>query len=157
MVLSETSKSSIESSPWIRGAPHVGFSATILKIRSRTSFEIRFLPNTWRALEIARQQRANPARCDRATVSGVTMIRACFQSDQNLRARIQKCLSNKLGLGLGFLRLNAASCCRSTKLSSNRLDRDRKTRRMLQERSCKIRSIHRCYRKEVVNRKGLCC
>jgi len=37
IVRSETSKPSIRSSPWMRGAPHVGFSTTIRKINSRTS------------------------------------------------------------------------------------------------------------------------
>jgi len=45
---------------------------------------IRFLPIIRRALEIARQYTANPARCQRTTVSGFTTIRACFQPDQNL-------------------------------------------------------------------------
>jgi hypothetical protein len=46
MVLSETSNPSIKSSPWILGEPQVGFSSTILKIRSRASLEIRFRPIT---------------------------------------------------------------------------------------------------------------
>src|SRR5207253_9147279 len=32
------------SSPWMRGAPQVGFSATIRKIRFRISFDSLFLP-----------------------------------------------------------------------------------------------------------------
>src|SRR6266478_9872141 len=34
IVRSETSKSSMRSSPWMRGAPHVEFSTTIRKINS---------------------------------------------------------------------------------------------------------------------------
>src|SRR5258708_18476709 len=34
IVRSETSKPSMRSSPWMRGAPHVGFSTTIRKINS---------------------------------------------------------------------------------------------------------------------------
>jgi hypothetical protein len=34
IVRSETSKLSMRSSPWMRGAPHVGFSTTIGKINS---------------------------------------------------------------------------------------------------------------------------
>src|SRR5258708_26818512 len=44
VVRSETSKPNIKSSPWIRGAPQVGFSATIQNISSRISFEIFSLP-----------------------------------------------------------------------------------------------------------------
>jgi hypothetical protein len=54
-VLSQTSNPNMINSPWMRGAPHVGFSATILKIKSRTSFEILLLPTTRRALEMALQ------------------------------------------------------------------------------------------------------
>jgi hypothetical protein len=41
---SETSKPSMRSLPWMRGAPHVGFSTTIRKINSRTSFDVCRLP-----------------------------------------------------------------------------------------------------------------
>jgi len=37
--------------------------------------------------EINFQYKWKPARCRRTTVSGVTMMRACFQPDQNRRAR----------------------------------------------------------------------
>lgn len=55
MVLSESSKRSMRSSPWIRGAPQVGFSTTMRKINSRTSFGVGFLPTCLRTLEISRQ------------------------------------------------------------------------------------------------------
>src|SRR5260370_29413663 len=63
MVLSETSKPSMRSSPCIRGAPQLGFSTTIRKINSRTSFGAGLLPTCLRTLEIS-------------------MRRECFQSDQ---------------------------------------------------------------------------
>lgn len=47
-VLSEISAPSILSSPWILGAPHVGFSATMRKMSSLSSLLIRFLPTTVR-------------------------------------------------------------------------------------------------------------
>jgi hypothetical protein len=55
IVLSESSKPSMRSSPWIRGAPQVGFSTTIRKINSRTSFGVGLLPTGLRTLEITRQ------------------------------------------------------------------------------------------------------
>ena len=44
-VLSEMSNPSIFISPWIRGAPQVGLSATIRKISSRSGFDVGFLPD----------------------------------------------------------------------------------------------------------------
>src|SRR6202021_3595689 len=61
-VRSETSKPSMRSSPWMRGAPQVEFSATILKIKSRTSFDVCLLPTRLLALEISRQYQRKPAR-----------------------------------------------------------------------------------------------
>src|SRR5216684_2136490 len=72
-------KPSMRSSPCIRGAPHVGFSATMRKINSRTSFGVGLLPTCPRTLEIRRQYIQKPVRCQRTTVSGVTMRRDCFQ------------------------------------------------------------------------------
>jgi hypothetical protein len=40
-------------SSWIRGAPQVGFSATIWKINSRISLGVCFLPTCLRTLEIS--------------------------------------------------------------------------------------------------------
>jgi hypothetical protein len=45
----------------------------------------------------------------RATVSGLTIIRECFNPDQNLRAKIQNSLSNSSNRGLGFVRWKAVS------------------------------------------------
>src|ERR1700694_3048038 len=78
IVLSERSKPSMRSSPWIRGAPQVGFSATIWKINSRTCFGVRLLPTCVRTLEMSLQYIRKPVRCQRTRVSGVTSMRACF-------------------------------------------------------------------------------
>ena len=79
-------KPSMRSSPWIRGAPQVGFSATIWKINSRISFGVCFLPTCLWTLEISLQYIRKPARCQRTTVSGVTTRRACFHPDHTRRA-----------------------------------------------------------------------
>jgi len=55
MVLSETSKPSIRSSPWMRGAPQLGFSVTIWKMRSRTSFGVCLPPMCFLVFEIILQ------------------------------------------------------------------------------------------------------
>lgn len=127
---SETSKPSIKSSPWMRGAPHVGFSATIRKINSRTSFDVCRLPTCFLALEISRQYKRKPARCHRTTVSSVTTMSDCFHPDQNLRTKTQKNLSIIPSCGLVRFRFKTASCCRRTRFSSNRLRRVRKRRRV---------------------------
>src|SRR6266478_2451604 len=82
MVLSERSKPSMRSSPCILGAPQVGLSATIRKISSRTSLGVGLLPTSLRTLEISLQYIRKPVRCQRTTVSGVTMMRDSFQADQ---------------------------------------------------------------------------
>lgn len=85
----------------MRGAPQVGFSATIRKMRSRTSFEVGFLPTFLLALEINLQYKRKPARCQRTTVSGVTMMSDCFQPNQTRRATTQKSLSMVPRFGRG--------------------------------------------------------
>src|SRR6516164_1986010 len=102
MVLSETSKPSMRSSPWMRGAPQLGFSAIIWKMRSRTSFGACLLPMGFLVFEIILQYQLNPARCQRTTVSGVTTRSACFQPDQDRRTSSQKSLSDKSSFGRGL-------------------------------------------------------
>ena len=94
----------------MRGAPQVGFSLTIRKIDSRTSFDVGLLPTRVLALEISLQYTRNPARCQRTTVSGVTMVRECLQADQSRPATTQKSLSKRLTLGRGCRRFSTASC-----------------------------------------------
>src|SRR5258708_33648131 len=69
----------------MRGAPHVGFSTTIRKINSRTSFDVCRLPMGLLTLEISFQYKRNPALCQRTTVSGVTAMRDRCHPDQNRR------------------------------------------------------------------------
>src|SRR3984893_18063952 len=82
----------MRSSPWMRGAPHVGFSTTIRKINSRTSFDVCRLPTGLLILEISFQYKRNPPLCQRTTVSGVTAMRDCCHPDQNRRTATQKSL-----------------------------------------------------------------
>ena len=66
MVRSEMLNPSFSSSPWMRGAPQVGFSATIRKIRSRSSLLNGFLPPTGRVRESQAQynSKAGPMPAD---------------------------------------------------------------------------------------------
>src|SRR5260370_1489711 len=92
---SERSKPSLSNSPWMRGAPQVGFSTTMRKISSRNSLLIPFLPEIFRWRDIQFQYNRNPVRCQRTTVSGVTIIRACFHWDHRRRVITQNNLSGQ--------------------------------------------------------------
>src|SRR5271156_1783678 len=63
-----TSNPSIRSSPWIRGAPHSGFSLLIRRMRSRSSQSTFGLPALFR--DFQRQNAVKPERCHRKMVSG---------------------------------------------------------------------------------------
>src|SRR5262249_31716484 len=63
-----TSKPSINSSPWIRDAPYLGFSLLIRRMRSRNSRSIFGRPARFR--DFQRQNAVKPARCQRRMVSG---------------------------------------------------------------------------------------
>jgi hypothetical protein len=77
----------------MRGAPQVGFSATMRKISSRSSLLTHFLPARTRCRESQVQYSLKPARCHRTAVSGWTRINACLHPDQNRRKMTQKSLS----------------------------------------------------------------
>src|SRR6516162_4646225 len=66
----------------MRGAPQVGFSATIRKIRARTSLPAPLRPPTRLNLEIHAQYKRNPAPCQFTTVRGVTKKRGFLNPDQ---------------------------------------------------------------------------
>ena len=75
---SETSKPSILSSPWIRGAPHNGFSRDIRRISPRTSLDTGGRPGFPRR-DFRVQKRRKPFRCQPITVSGLTITRISLQ------------------------------------------------------------------------------
>ncbi len=84
---------SLSISPWMRGAPQVGFSATMREIKSRSSLVKGFLPPTRRVRESHAQYNRKPARCQRTTVSGLTTISDFFQPDHRLFSATQNNLS----------------------------------------------------------------
>ena len=83
----------------MRGAPQVGFSATIRKISSCTSLGVCRRPKAVLVLEITFQYKRKPARCHRTTVSGVTIMRDCFHLGQNRFAKTRQTLSKTVSLG----------------------------------------------------------
>jgi hypothetical protein len=112
-----------------RGAPQVGFSTTIRKIRSRTCFEMRFLPAGLFGFESRLQYSRKPARCQRVTLSGWTRPSGPFQPDQIWRIQTQNSLSMVAILGLVWRLLSTESCCRRTRFSRRRSRRVRSDRR----------------------------
>src|SRR5260370_11056859 len=67
---SATLKPSLRSSPWMRGAPHNGFSLFICRMRSRNSRSIFGRPD--RCPDFQRQKALHPERFHRRTASGFT-------------------------------------------------------------------------------------
>src|SRR5450631_1881694 len=65
---------SLRSSPWIRRAPHSGLARLMARINWRISSGTFGLPPGERDLH--RQNKRKPARCQRITVSGLTITRA---------------------------------------------------------------------------------
>jgi hypothetical protein len=89
MLVSPISMPSLSSSPWMRGAPHSGFSRLIVRISFRTSLEIGGLPDRpWRTFQV--QNRRKPLRCHAITVSGLTMTMPERQSAQTRVIHDQK-------------------------------------------------------------------
>src|SRR5205823_11831315 len=75
-----TSKPSLSSSPWMRGAPHSGLSTLIRRISARRSASIWGRPPKER--DFQRQSWRKPARCQRTRVSG-RMIVMALSTDGN--------------------------------------------------------------------------
>src|SRR5215470_739239 len=110
----------------MRGAPQVGFSATIRKIKVRTSLLTRFRPSTRRNLEIHVQYKRNPPRCQFTTVRGVTKTRGFLHPDQNVLNATQNRLCRAVNRVRGRCACKASSCRRRAKFSRTRSPRERK-------------------------------
>jgi hypothetical protein len=111
-----------KSSPWIRGPPQVGFSATIDRMRLRSSGLIFGRPErrrarkrrgTWRDAS----PRRSPASRSRARSPILTT---------NAGGSARRDDRKGSNWGLGFLRLRTPTCCRKPTSSSPRSCRERK-------------------------------
>src|SRR5215470_5969911 len=60
---------SLNNSPWMRGAPQIGFSRLILRISCRISLDTGGRPG-WPRRTFQVQNNRNPLRCQPMTVSG---------------------------------------------------------------------------------------
>ena len=125
----------------MRGAPQVGFSATMRKMSSRSSMLTHFLPAQVRCRESHPQYNLNPARCQRTTVSGWTKISASLQSGQKRRKSTQNNLSETLIRGRGRVRFKMMSCCLRARFSRRRSRRELENRVARTSRGLSRRSI----------------
>jgi hypothetical protein len=140
----------------MRGAPQVGFSTTIRKIHSRTSFGVGLLPSRVLTPEVSFQYQRKPALCQRITVSDVTTIRACLQADQNRRTVTQNSLSNGLRHGLRHRRCNTTSCWRNARFSRSKLCGTRKKRSSVPRNRRMNRNMAGSYNRKLAGRRQLC-
>src|SRR6516225_8182473 len=124
----------------MRGAPQVGFSATIRKIRARTSLLTPFRPPTRPNLEIHVQYKRKPARCQFTTLRGVTKTRGFLHPDQNVLNATQNSLCRAVNRVRGCCACKASSCWRRAKFSRTRSSRERKEL-MIHPRRCRSDTI----------------
>ena len=125
----------------MRSAPQVLFSATIRKIRSRSSLLVDLLPMRTPLREIHFQYSLNPARCQRTTVSGWTRIRAFRHPDHRRRSITQSSRSPFENRCCGRRRASTQSCCRNARFSNSRSRRARKEQTNTRHRSLRRRSM----------------
>ena len=78
-------------------SPQVGFSRAIWRINAWMSFGRRGLPA---GRDFHRQNRRNPLRCHRISVSGLTTTKALRQSNHRLRMLISQRVESSARWGL---------------------------------------------------------
>src|SRR5260370_26617705 len=125
-LVSPMSMPSLRSSPWMRGAPQIGFSRLILRISLRISFHTGGRPR-WPRRTFQVQNSRNPLRCHAMTVSGLTMQRAECHSSQTKQNQAHRNRSNRLSFGLFTERCSTPSWWRRAMISSCKAAQVRKT------------------------------
>lgn len=123
----------------MRGAPQIGFSATIRKIKERTSLLIRFRPICL-TLETHVQYKRNPARCQFTTVLGVTKTRGFLHPDQNVLKATQDSLCRAVNRWRGRCACRASNCKRRARFSTMRSSLDLKAL-TIHPRTCRSDTI----------------
>jgi hypothetical protein len=124
----------------MRGAPQVRFSATIRKIKARTSLLTRFLPPICLTLETHVQYKRNPARCQFTTVLGVIKTRGCLHPDQHILSATQNSLCRAVNRRRGRCACRASNCRRRARFSRTRSSRELKAL-TIQPRRCRSDTI----------------
>src|ERR1700730_14990938 len=89
---------SLSNSPWIRGAPHSGLAMLISRISRRISTATVGRPE--RGRDFQRQYDLNPARCQRTTVSGFTIVSALrvLGAKRDSPTKIRRSMAPKVSL-----------------------------------------------------------
>ena len=112
----------------MRGAPQVGFSAAMRRIRARISAFVDGRPGSL-ARDFHLQYLRKPSRCQRTTVSGWTRTNTSFHRGHTRRRTTQKKRSAVLMRGRGRLTVRTASCWRRARFSRRRSLRAAKSER----------------------------
>src|SRR6266566_9241534 len=120
MVRLETRMPSLRNSPRIRSAPQSRFCAAISLIKVTVSAGIFGLEDA--ALDLYFQNRRNPWRCHRKSVSGWTMKSACFHARDALARRTKIRRSVFANVGRLTCRRRMMSCCRRRAFSATSSD-----------------------------------
>jgi hypothetical protein len=124
----------------MRGAPQVGFSATIRKIKARSSLLTHFRPPTCLNLETQVQYKRNPSRCQLTTVLGVTKTRGFLHPDQQVLNATQNSLCRAVNRWRGRCTCRASNCRRRDRFSRTRSSRDLKAL-TIHPRRCRSNTI----------------
>ena len=124
-LVSPTSTPSLSNSPWMRGAPHSGFSRLNFRMSLRTSFGTVGLPGfPRRTFQV--QNIRKPLRCQPMTVSGLRMSKERRQSTQAWDSQAHRSRSAVISFGRFTERRRTASWCRNARFSTCRAVRDLK-------------------------------
>ena len=105
----------------ICSSPQVGFSAAIFRINSWRLLGTAGLPA---GLDFQRQNKRNPLRCHRFSVSDLTTTSAPRQSNSRLKCAISHLAESSARWGLTLRSWNIARCFRRNKFSATRAVRD---------------------------------
>ena len=116
----ETQMPSLSNSPRIRSAPQSRFCPAISMIKATVSAGIFGLEDA--ALDLYFQNRRNPWRCHRRSVSGWTMKSACFHARDARARRIKIRRSFFAFVGRLTCRRRMMSCCRRRAFSATSSD-----------------------------------
>jgi len=98
-------------------------SATIRKIKARSSLLTRCRPPICLTLETHVQYKRNPARCQFTTVLGVSKTRGCLHPDQNVLKATQNSLCRAVNRRRGRCTCRASNCRRRARFSRTRSSR----------------------------------
>jgi hypothetical protein len=118
----------------------VGFSAAIFRINSWRFLGTLGLPA---GLDFQRQNKRNPLRCHRFSVSGSTTTSASRQANSRLKQAISHLAESWARWGLTLRSWNIASCFRRNRFSATREVRDLVATRSSPTKSNSTRQIVR--------------